>query len=115
MSLTVRLLFFLLFLGAAFPSNSQFRFKSTTRELDSLHAIHRAHSYRPAGNANWKPFYISTIKGQAQVLPVNSYTESQERQTAICYDTSGRFFLKDPARYFYTYTPSKTADGNLLV
>lgn len=69
---------------------------------------------RPAG----RPVAVSNRDGHAvSAVAVRQATalKNSNLQFTVCYDTSGRYFLKNDTAYFYVYKTIRSSDGAVMV
>ena len=84
------------------------------RELDSMHAV--AQEQKNISGFQPRNFHAHPFRNPP-VSPATTIRSSvvTQMQQVSCMDTSERFFLKNDSIVFYTYDPTLSADGHVLL
>jgi hypothetical protein len=92
---------------------SQDRLKPVNlRDLDSLAAINKL---KRIGTKNTQSQYLSGKKPLENYFRTVIPNRNASATSKICFDTSERFFIQNDTITYYTRSPYKTKDGNLLL
>jgi gliding motility-associated-like protein len=83
-----------------------------------MHALHKMRNHNLRNEA---PLAGTVGRKDTKKVPEKSLKEmisdwrASSAQETICFDTSGKVFIRNDSISFYTYDPFPTADGNLLI